>query len=183
MLNNDYLYEPCKNVEEADFEEAKKIGLKMLQFAQKNDYLCLAANQIGYDKNVVVVRDDEGYDIYFNPELSEIPIDLNSASSADMISKPMPISLVSLPKNKVMMDVAGVIQVNAFSVAEDDRQDFKTTGLLANIWQIVVKTLEGIDPDAVIPNDYMTIRDTTKKSRNEKCPDCGKKNKRCICNV
>ena len=179
MLNNRYLYEPCVNVEEDDFEEAKKIGLEMLQFAQKNKYLCLASNQVGYNKKIVVVRDDEGYDIYFNPELSDVSFDINNIQPG--FSRPMPIDLVSLPKNKVMMDIADTIQVNAFSVSEDDRQDFKTTGLLANIWQIVVKTLDGIDQDAIISNDYLTVKNVDKKKRNEKCPNCGKKNKKCIC--
>jgi len=179
-LDNKNIHDACGLVEEDDLEEATKFGMDMLAFVKKKKYLSLAANQVGYDKQVMVAVDDDGHDVYFNPEVK--PIEINDgliAIAPD--SHVFPAIVPSFPKKKVLIEIYDKIEVDVFSVANDDRITFKAEGDLAKVWQITCAVLNGINMDSIVPCDYLTIHKQEKKKPNAKCPGCGRKNKKCKC--
>lgn len=180
ILDNKCLYKQCKLVEETDLEEATNIGMDMLEFAKRKKYLCLAGNQIGYDKQVVVIRDDDGYDVYFNPEIRIAPVK-NGMFEVEQDTFEFAANLPNLPKKRFLVDIASNIEVNAFSVINDDRINFTAESHLAKSWQVMMAVLEGVDKDRVVSCDYQTIKKTAKKRPNDRCEKCGRKNKVCQC--
>ena len=181
-LVNSKIFNKCSIVEEKDLAEATKIGLSMLAFVKDNNFLCLTANQIGYDKQVCVVRDNEGLDIYINPEMTISKIEDGVVSiSQEMVEYPA--ILQSFPRKRVLVDVADRIHINAFSVGVDDRTIFTASDNLAKIWQVAMYVLGGVYQEDVVDSDFQTIRGTEKKRPNDKCSGCGRKNKKCLCPV
>lgn len=179
-LDNKYIHDACELVQEADFEEATKIGLDMLAFAKREKYLSLSANQVGYNKQVLVVVDDDGHDVYFNPEIRpEEIVDGMFAIAPNSITYHA--TLTSFPKKKVLIEIYDKIEVDAFSLANDDRISFKANGNLAAIWQIAATALNGIDINSIVDADFLTIKNPEKRRPNDKCSGCGKKNKKCKC--
>ena len=90
-------------------------------------------------------------------------------------------SIPSFPKKRVLIETYNEIEVSAFSVANDERITFEAEGNMAKLWQVTVAILNGIHMDSIVPCDYTTIRGNDKRKPNAKCPDCGKKNKKCKC--
>ena len=181
ILDNTYIHDACSLVEEDDFEDAKKFGIDLLNHVRKEKYLSLAANQVGHNKQILVVVDDDGHDVYFNPEIKPQNIEDGMISIAPSTSE-YPANVPSFPKKRVVINLYDKIEVSAFSVANDDRITFKAEGDLAKIWQITAALLNGVDASSIVPCDYLTItRDEPKKKPNAKCPRCGKKNKKCRC--
>ncbi len=72
---NRHLKHVCEKV--IDFKEAKEIASKLIEVTQKVDgplkiWLGMAANQIGYDKRIVILRKRKGsYTVMVNPEIIE----------------------------------------------------------------------------------------------------------------
>jgi len=126
------------------------------------------------------VMDDDGHDVYFNPEIEAQKI-LDGIVAMEPESYEFPAELPSFPKKRVLFQIYDKIEVNAFSLANDDRINFKAEGDLAKIWQITTAVLNGVHIDSILPCDYMTIRREEKKKPNAKCEGCGMKNKKCRC--
>jgi len=72
---NNILHQKCKLV--TDFNEAKKIADELLTVIRSltkwwNRWLGFAANQIGYNKRIIVLRNSrDKYDFFVNPTLKE----------------------------------------------------------------------------------------------------------------
>jgi peptide deformylase len=179
-LDNKYIHDQCSLVQEEDLEEAQKIGLDMLSYVKQQKYLSLAANQVGYNKQIVVVIDDDGYDIYYNPEIKPQEV-VDGIISVAPEGSEFPAIIPSFPRKKVLCYLYDNIEVDAYSLSNDDRINFKASGDLAKIWQINALILNGIDPESIVPCDFMTIKGKEKKKPNAKCPECGYKNKKCKC--
>jgi len=179
-LNNKYIHSPCEIVLDEDFDDAIKIGNEMLKFVVKEKYLSLAANQVGYNKQIVVAKDDDGYDIYFNPEIKPLEISdgLISVTPETYIHNAV---LPSFPKKRILEEIYESVEVHAFSVANDDIINFKAEGELAIMWQTMMVILNGVDEQSIVPCDYMTIKGKNKKKPNAICSLCGRKNKKCRC--
>lgn len=179
-LINDKIFTKCELVQESDLPEATKIGLEMLAYAKKNNFLCMAANQVGYDKQVCVVRDNDGYDVYINPEIELLKTGGEIQVSQETTE--FPAQLESFPRKRVLVDVVKHIKVSAFSIEKDDRISFTTDDALAHIWQVVSYIMKGVNQDDIVGADFQTIvNEEPKKKPNEKCSKCGRKNKKCLC--
>ena len=179
-LDNVYIHDQCELVDENDLKKATEIGLEMLEFAKTEKYLSLAANQVGHNKQIMVAVDDDGHDVYFNPEITPQPIS-DGIISVDPDSYEFPAIIPSFPRKKVLCQVYDNIEVSAYSLANEDRITFKASGDLAKIWQITVLMLGGVDPESIVPCDFLTVRKTDKKKPNDLCSKCGYKNKKCRC--
>lgn len=181
MLDNKHIYTPCEPVLEDDIDEATRVGNEMLDYCNKKKLLCLAANQVGYNKQVCVVSEEGSKEIYFNPEIEKAKVECDMFS-IDQESESIPMDILSFPKNKVLVDVVNNIKVNAYNQTQDDRIEFTCQEPLSHVWQTVMYILGGVNEQDVVPRDYLTVRRTeAKKKPNDICPGCGRKNKKCRC--
>ena len=183
MINNDKLFTKCDQVEENDMPLVLEIGNQMLKYAKKNHLTLLTANQVGYAKRFCVIIDtdkDSKYDIFVNPSIDRTPISDGLVSVQQNAIK-IPIKIVSLPKKRIMVECVDKITVSGFSINKADYTTFSVDGELASIWQTANYILNGVREEDIIESDFLTVKNDSKKHPNDKCPKCGKKNKRCIC--
>lgn len=179
-LDNTYIHQECDIVLEEDFDDAIKIGNEMLELVRKEKYLSLAANQVGHKKKIVVAVDDDGYDIYFNPEIKpkQISDGLISVNPETYVFDAM---LPSFPNKRILEEIYESVEVGAYSVANDDWIKFNVEGNLAILWQTMVMVLNGIEEKSIVNSDHKTIKGKIKKRPNAICEGCGRKNKKCRC--
>lgn len=182
MLNDKYIYDECESITEEEFDDVIGFGKKMLEYCKKKKLISLVANQVGCKKQMCVVTDDDGYDIYLNPELEDIPIE-DEMISVSQECTPMPFDIMSFDKSKIMVGVVDAVKIHAYSFNKDDWISFTADGALGKVWQVVMYIMNGVNEGDLVKKDYLTIKSNKKKKPNDKCSSCGKKNKKCTCAV
>jgi peptide deformylase len=180
MITNKHLFDECELVLDENLEEATDIASKMKQYAKDNKLYCLSANQVGYNRQLCIVRDDDGFFSYINPEFEEIQIE-DSVVQISRETVEYEASIISLPRKKIVIPVQDTIRINAFCLEQDERVSFTIDGELAMIWQTILYIMNGVNEEDVVACDHMTIKNIGKKRPNDKCNGCGKKNKKCLC--
>jgi len=185
-LDDIYLYTPALPVNEDELGEMLNLGQQMIDFAQaRKSCMCLTANQVGINKRLAIVMDDEkprGYDIFINIELSDALTTYSSTSISVTEANDVIITSFSFPRHRVKLKAKPKVHVSAFSLLDNDRLELDVDGALAIGWQAMAMYLEGFNKDNLVSADYQTFRKQEKKiGRNERCPRCGQKMKRCTC--
>jgi peptide deformylase len=180
MLDNTHIRSKCSPIEDKDIDYATQLGIKMLEYMEANNLVCLAANQVGYDKQMCAIKGKDGPDVFFNPEIERLKIN-DGMVSVDQNEKEVPIDLPSFPKKRVLVKIVDKIKVKAFSAKDEDNVSFELDGDWSLIWQVINFVLNGVPSESVVERDYKTIKGSTKKRPNDKCEKCGRKNKKCLC--
>jgi len=163
-------------VQENEIELLGEFGAKLAILAIKHKLLCLAANQVGDDRNAFVLFDGgpcDGYSFYVNLSITH-----DEAANKSEI----PTNCISFPKKRLLLSCADKIVATYYDTQKEASETKELKGDESLPWQFANTILMGVDPQKVVDTDFYTIRNTNKKpGPNDRCPKCGRKNKRCLC--
>jgi len=146
------LKKKCQEVEEVT-PEIKKLIEDMIETMEKNDGVGLAAPQVGILKRVIIVETEKGPQGFINPKI------IKKTKETEMDSE----GCLSVPGIFLKIKRWKGVEIEALN-KEGEKVQFKTTGLIARIFQDEIDHLNGIlIIDRVNPIERLRLRKKLKQ--------------------
>ena len=130
--NDPILRKKCEKIEKVN-NEIKDLIEKMIKIVQKNQGVGLAACQIGLAKRVIIVRTEQGYQAFINPEI------LWQSREKEIMEE----GCLSFPQMFLRIKRSKEVEIKALTKQGKDIH-IKVQGILARIFQHEIDHLNGI---------------------------------------
>ena len=130
--NHPILRKKCEKVEEIT-EEIENLIEKMIKTVQKNQGVGLAACQIGLAERVIIIRTEQGYQEFINPEI------LWQSYEEEIMEE----GCLSFPQMFLKIKRSKEVEIKALTKQGKDIH-IKVQGILARIFQHEIDHLNGI---------------------------------------
>ena len=130
--NDPILRKKCEKIEKVN-NEIKDLIEKMIKIVQENQGVGLAACQIGLAKRVIIVRTEQGYQAFINPEI------LWQSREKEIMEE----GCLSFPQMFLKIKRSKEVEIKALTKQGKDIH-IKVQGILARIFQHEIDHLNGI---------------------------------------
>lgn len=191
-LSNKCIFDPVELVDDDELSTMLNVGMKMIDMAKSlKDCACLTANQIGIPKRLNIIADQNsphGYNIFVNADVvSSANTNTGSIDGLSINLEPdrhtIFVDSASFPRNKLRLEVCQQVTVSGFSLITNDLEEFEAEGTLAYYWQAILHLFNGMKKEDIVSRDVMTLRGKSRIKPNARCQECGRKFKKCRCEV
>ncbi|MBD3407299.1 MAG: hypothetical protein GF411_14370 [Candidatus Lokiarchaeota archaeon] len=190
-LDTECIFHPVELVNDDELTQMLEVGKELIKVAKSSkNCACLTANQIGISKRVNIIVDHDnpnGYNIYVNADV------ISGTSQTGFVDglcinvgtelQTIFVDSISFPQHKLRLGVMPQATVSGFSLISNDREEFEAEGELAHYWQAIQYMFNGVNKDDIVDRDIMTLKGKSKVKPNARCPECGRKFKKCRCEI
>ncbi len=129
---NSVLRKKCEEIKEVT-PEIKELILNMVETAEKNQGIGLAASQVGELKRIIAVQTEQGKVVFINPKI------LRKTRETEIMEE----GCLSFPGLFLKIKRAKGVEIEAVDL-EGKKIQIKATGLTARVFQHEIDHLDGI---------------------------------------